>query len=120
VPVPPASPVKAEAAIGVVLERYTNALQQRDLSALKAVWPGLSGAQQTAIESDFNLARSISVQFVSPKIDVSGSTATVTGVRRYGMQTRDGQRLHTETTTTLVLRQGANGWHIESVRHQAR
>jgi eukaryotic-like serine/threonine-protein kinase len=120
VPAPPASPVKAEAAVTAVLERYTNALEQRDLVALKAVWPSLGGAQQRAIESDFNNARSISVQFVNPKIDVSGSTATITGVRRYGMQTRDGQRLRNEANTTLVLRQAGNGWHIESVRFHAR
>ena len=106
--------------MAAVIDRYTSALQQRDLSALKAVWPTLAGAQQSAIESEFNNARSITVQFVDPKIDVSGSTATVTGVRRYGLQTRDGQQLRTETNTTLVLRQSANGWHIESVRHQAR
>jgi len=120
IPAPPASPVKVQAAVAAVIDRYTSALQQRDLSALKAVWPTLAGAQQSAIESEFNNARSISVQFVNPKIDVSGATATVTGVRRYGMQTRDGQQLQTETNTTLVLRQSANGWHIESVRHQAR
>ena len=120
VPVPPASPVKAQAAVAAILERYTSALQQRDLAALKAVWPGLGGAQQSAIETEFNNARSISVQFVSPKIDISGSTATITGIRRYGMQTRDGQQLRQETNTTLVLRQAGNGWHIESVRHQAR
>ena len=112
--------MKAEAAVAAVLERYTSALEQRDLAALKAVWPSLGGAQQTAIESDFNNARSISVQFVNPKIDVSGSTATITGVRRYGMQTRDGQQLRNEANTTLVLRQAGNGWHIESVRYQAR
>jgi ketosteroid isomerase-like protein len=120
VPAPPASPVKAEAAVTAVLERYTSALEQRDLAALKAVWPSLGGAQQKAIESDFNNARSISVQFVNPKIDVSGSTATITGVRRYGMQTHDGQRLRNEANTTLVLRQAGNGWQIESVRYQAR
>ena len=116
----PASPVKAEAAVTAVLERYTSALEQRDLAALKAVWPSLGGAQQKAIESDFNNARSISVQFVNPKIDVSGSTATITGVRRYGMQTHDGQQLRNEANTTLVLRQAGNGWQIESVRYQAR
>jgi ketosteroid isomerase-like protein len=120
VPAPPASPVKAEAAVTAVLERYTSALEQRDLVALKAVWPSLGGAQQRAIEADFNNARSITVQFVNPKIDVSGSTATITGVRRYGMQTRDGQHLRNEANTTLVLRQAGNGWHIESVRFQAR
>jgi hypothetical protein len=120
VPVPPASPAKAETAVAAVVERYTSALQERDIGALKAVWPTLSGQQESAIESDFNNARSITVQFVNPKIAVTGSTATVTGVRRYGMQTRDGQQLRTETTTTLILRQAGNGWHIESVRHQAR
>ena len=118
--VPPASPVKPEAAVAATLERYTSALQQRDLAALKAVWPSLGGTQQAAIEDDFNNARSISVQFVNPKIEVSGSTATITGIRRYGMQTRDGQQLRNEAHTTLVLRQAANGWHIESVRFQAR
>jgi serine/threonine-protein kinase len=120
VPVRPSSPVKPETAVSAVLERYTNALEQRDLGALKAVWPSLSGAQQAAIEAEFSNARSISVQFVNPKIEISGATATVTGTRRYGMQTRDGQQLRTETMTTLVLRQAGNGWQIESVRHQAR
>ena len=120
VPAPPASPVKAEAAITAVLERYTSALEQRDLAALKGVWPSLGGAQQRAIESDFNNARSITVQFVNPKIVVSGSTATITGVRRYEMQTREGQQLRNEANTTLVLRQAGNGWQIESVRFQAR
>jgi ketosteroid isomerase-like protein len=120
IPVPPASPAKVEAAVAAVLDRYTSALEQRDMSALKAVWPSLAGVQQSAIESEFGNARSISVQFINPKIVVTGSTATITGVRRYGMQTRDGQQLRTETTTTLMLRQQGNGWHIESVRHQAR
>ncbi len=120
IPVPPASPAKVEAAVAAVLDRYTSALEQRDMSALKAVWPSLAGAQQSAIESEFGNARSISVQFINPKIVVTGSMATITGVRRYGMQTRDGQQLRTETTTTLMLRQQGNGWHIESVRHQAR
>ncbi len=84
--------------MAATLERYTSALQQRDLAALKAVWPSLGGAQQAAIEGDFNNARSISVQFVNPKIEVSGSTATITGIRRYGMQTRDGQQLRNEAT----------------------
>ncbi len=121
IPAPPASPVKAAGRRGGGDRSIHQCASSSAISsALKAVWPTLAGAQQSAIESEFNNARSISVQFVNPKIDVSGATATVTGVRRYGMQTRDGQQLQTETNTTLVLRQSANGWHIESVRHQAR
>ncbi len=119
-PSPAATAEAARAAVTAVLERYTVAMEQRDLAGLKAIWPGLGGAQQAAIEKDFENARSISVQFVDPKIDVAGSTATVTGLRRYGLKTRDGQQLRSETTTILVLRQAGNGWHIESVRYQAR
>jgi serine/threonine protein kinase/tetratricopeptide (TPR) repeat protein len=122
-PPPPSPAVSAQAtraAVTATLERYTAAMEQRDLGALKAIWPGLGGAQQVAIEKDFENARSISVQFVDPKIEVTGSTATVTGLRRYGLHTRDGQQLRSETTTTLVLRQAGNGWHIESVRYRAR
>jgi eukaryotic-like serine/threonine-protein kinase len=117
--VPPVSPTQ-QAAIAAVVQRYASALEQRDFAALKTIWPSLSGSQQSAIQTEFANARSISVEFVNPKIDVSGTTATVTGVRRYGLRTRDGQQLQSETITTLVLRRSDDGWHIESVRHQPR
>ena len=102
------------------LQRYGTALEHRDMSALKSVWPALSGAQQAAIESEFENARSINVEFVNPRIEIAGSTATITAVRRYGLRTRDGQQLRSETTTTLTLRQAGATWLIESVHHLAR
>ena len=60
------------------LRRYISALEQRDVNALKAVWPGLSRSQQAAVEAEFANARSIDVELASPKIDVAGQTATVT------------------------------------------
>lgn len=100
------------------LRRYTTALEQRDIGALKAVWPGLSRAQQNAIEAEFANARSISVELASPRIDVNGATATVAAVRHYSLHTRDGQQLRSDTATTVVLRQSPSGWSIESVTHR--
>jgi ketosteroid isomerase-like protein len=108
----------AQDAIAATLRRYTAALQQRDIAALKAVWPGLSRSQQEAVEAEFANARSISVELASPKIDVSGSTATATAVRHYRLHTRDGQQLRSDTATTVTLRQAANGWLIESLSHR--
>ena len=89
------------------------------MAALRAVWPGLSRAQQAAQESEFGNARAISVSVGSPRIEVSGNTATVVAQRRYALETRDGQQLRSETRTTFVMRQGAGGnWVIESVQHQ--
>jgi ketosteroid isomerase-like protein len=100
------------------LRRYTAALEQRDIGALKAVWPGLTRAQQDAVEAEFANARSISVELASPRFEVNGTTATVTAVRHYSLRTRDGQQLRSDTTTTLTLRQQGTGWLIESVSHR--
>lgn len=116
-PPPPAAPA-AEELIADVVARYVRALEGRDIGALRAIWPGLSGAAQSAIENDFANARAISVSFSDPRIDVRGTSATVTGTRRYGLQTRDGQQLRSETRTTLTLRRTDSGWVIESIRHQ--
>jgi serine/threonine protein kinase len=117
VPAAPVSPPPQEA-IAAVIDRYRAALEQRSMNALKAVWPGLSGAQQAAIESDFANARSIEVQLASPRITVSGGTATVVTRRQYQLRTRDGQQLRSESITTMTLRQSGSAWVIESVRYQ--
>lgn len=116
-PPPPAAPAAEEIIAGVV-GRYVRALEGRDIGALRAIWPGLSGAALAAIESDFTNARAIDVSFSDSRIEVNGASATVTGIRRYGLHTRDGQQLRSETRTTIALRQTDGGWVIESIRHQ--
>ena len=92
--------------------------EQRDVNALKAVWPGLSRSQQSAVEAEFANARSITVELASPRIEVTGQTAVVTAVRHYSLNTRDGQQLRSDTSTTLTLRHASGGWAIESVSHR--
>jgi hypothetical protein len=111
--------VARDAALAV-LRRYTTALEHRDIAALKTVWPGLGGREENAIEMDFQNARSITVTFVNPKVEVSGGSATVTGVREYALETRDRQALRSETLTTLSLKRVGGDWLIESVRHQPK
>jgi len=108
-----------EAALAV-LRRYTSALEHRDIAALKAIWPGLGGREQSAIETDFQNARSISVTFANPKVELSSGAATVSGVRQYSIETRDRQALRSETLTTLSLKHVGNDWLIDSVRHQPK
>ena len=119
-PAPPPAPVQPtpQEAVMTTLRRYTSALEQRDVNALKAVWPGLSRSQQAAVEAEFANARSIDVELANPRIDLVGQTATVSAVRHYRLNTRDGQQLRSDTSTTLTLRQAAGGWVIESVSHR--
>ena len=115
-PPAPAGP-SAQELIAAVVQRYRSALEQQNLGALKAIWPGLSGPQQSAIEAEFANARTISVELGTPRIQVNGASATVVVRRLYQLRTRDGQQLRSETTTTLHMRHNG-AWHIESVRHQ--
>ncbi len=120
---PPPAPVQPaqapEEAIRAVVQRYVAALEARDMGALRAIWPGMSGGEQSAIQQNFEEARSISVRLDNPRIEVSGNTARVTGLRHYTLQTRSGQRLDSEAVTTLMLRRAGGMWVIESIRYQA-
>jgi ketosteroid isomerase-like protein len=110
----------AEEAVRAVVQRYVAALEGRDMAALRAIWPGISGAEQAAIQRNFEEARSIGVRLDNPGVEVSGNTARVTGLRHYTLQTRSGQRLDSEAVTTLLLRRTGSAWVIESIRYQAQ
>ena len=110
----------AERAIADVIARYASALESRTMARLKRVWPSLSGGQERAIEEEFRNSRSIGVGLSPPRIELMGNRATATFERSYRLETRDGQRLQTDTTTVLTLHRDGDNWVIDEVRHQAR
>jgi hypothetical protein len=77
----------------------------------------MSSGSANAIRNDFQNASRLTVDVLEPRITVSGSDGTVTFRRRYELHTRDGQRLGTETQTTMTVRRTAAGWVIEAVRY---
>jgi serine/threonine protein kinase/tetratricopeptide (TPR) repeat protein len=113
---PPAAPPTA--GITDVLERYKAALENRNLDGLKRIWPGLGGAQESAIRSDFQNANRISVDIQSPQINVSGTNAMVVFVRRYQVQMNDGQRVQSQSRTTMNLHRSGTTWVIDQMRFE--
>ena len=116
-PAAPAEP-SPENQIADVLERYKSALESQSLTALKRVWPSLGGSQESAIRNEFQHASRIEVDIASPRIDVAGASATVTFTRRYDLVTTDGQRLNSQTLTTMSFRRTPAGWVIDRVRFE--
>ena len=114
----PASP-GAEEAIRDMVRRYAQALESRNVEALKRVWPTLQGAQEEAVRKEFLHARRIEVDIDDTNIAVSGNTGTVTFTRRYRLSTVDGQRLDTNSRTTMSVRRAGNEWVIDRVRFEA-
>jgi hypothetical protein len=102
-----------------LLGRYRQALEARNLDALKRVWPSLSGAQEEAIRNEFMHARRIEVGIENVDSSVSGANATVTFVRRYRVATVDGQQPSRLSRTTMSVRRSGNDWIIERVRFEA-
>ena len=102
-----------------LVRRYEQALEARSVEALKRLWPSLQGAQEEAIRQEFSHARRIDVEIANLDITVSGNAATVTFLRRYQLSTVDGQRLLTNSRTTLNARRNGDDWIIERVRFEA-
>jgi hypothetical protein len=113
---PPRSPT-AEERISELLSRYRAALESRNLDELKRIWPTLAGSPQEAIRKEFQHSSRIAVEIVDPRVQVSGTNATVSFLRRYDLLTTEGQRLHSETRTVMEVRRTSSGaWVIDTIR----
>jgi hypothetical protein len=117
--IPPESPKSLEDGLRDLVRRYEQALESRNVDALKRLWPSLQGAQEEAIRQDFSNARRIDVEITNVSVDLNGATGVVTFVRRYQLLTVDGQRLLTNSRTTLNARRSGDEWVIERVRFEA-
>ena len=113
-----ASP-QAENGVRDLLRRYEQAMESRSLDAIRRVWPALSGSQEDALRREFQQTRRIEVEVDDPHISLSGSTGTVTFIRRYHLTTVDGQRLDRNSRTTLSVRRAGSEWVIDRVNFEA-
>jgi hypothetical protein len=102
-----------------LVRRYEQALEARSIDSLKRAWPSLQGAQEDAIRQDFANSRRIDVDIDGLAVTVTGAAATATFIRRYQVSTVDGQRLVTNSRTTMSARRAGNDWLIERVRFEA-
>jgi hypothetical protein len=107
----------AERSIRGVIAGYVSGLESRNVAALKRVWPSLGGDQERALRTEFANARTVKALFHDPRITINDDTTTVTGLRSYGVETHDGQRLFATTQTTITLRRIDDVWVIEQVVH---
>jgi hypothetical protein len=112
----PARGPSPEEGITQLLTSYKSALEGKNLEALKRLWPNLSGGPADALRNEFQHASRINVDIVDPRISATNGTGAVTFRRRYELLTVDGQRLRSETRTTIDVRRTPGGWIIESVR----
>ena len=98
------------------LVRYTEAIQARDLDALRGVWPALDGDDVKRIVASFKMARSHTIFFAVLRVDRQGEQAQARVRRTDKLVTHDGQTLTAGTVIEISFSKDGDGaWQIDSM-----
>jgi len=107
------------AGINETLNRYKGALEARDVDALRRIWPGLGGRQEAALRSEFENARTITVNLQGISSAVTNGSATVTCRRDYVVTTVDGRTLRSSARMVVTMNRHNGSWVIDNIRYEA-
>jgi eukaryotic-like serine/threonine-protein kinase len=114
---PPAAPSPPTAAdVAPVFEAYARAIESRDVSAIRRVYPGLTADQQRGFEQFFESARKINVTFRVASVDGTASSADVRVTGRYEYETSAGRAERQTVGFTAGLKREGAGWRMVSLR----
>ena len=113
---PPAPASPSTAGISPTVEAYARAIESRDISAIRRVYPGLTSDQQRNFEQFFQSARNINVTFRVANIEASGSSADARLVGTYEYVTSAGKTERQSVSFAATLRHDGNAWRLVSVR----
>lgn len=112
-----APPVDPRVAIDEVIQRYARALESRQLSAVRAVYPGMTAQQESQFTRTLaTLERlKVTLRTGAPTLVGDEATASVSGTYEfYSPENRRTEQLPVSVTATLV--RGPTGWQIRSIR----
>jgi len=103
-------------AIQALLQGYKTAMEGKDLSALRSLWPGLSQGDEKKLAEGFKLVRSWRVELQVTDLTLAGDTATVTCERRVEAVSVNGTTPQSRTSNKFSLRKKGGSWIIEGVQ----
>jgi hypothetical protein len=114
-----ATPSLAEqrAAIGAVIESYGHAIEARDLSAIRKLYPGITAAQQRDWQQFFSAVQNVRVSLAITQLDIAGATADarITGTYRYENTTT--RRLEEQPVSFRAsLERDSALWRLTTIR----
>jgi serine/threonine-protein kinase len=114
---PPPAPAPPTASdVAPVLEAYARAIESRDVSAIRRVYPGLTADQQRGFEQFFESARKINVTFRVASVDGTPSTADVRVTGRYEYENSAGRAERTAVAFAAAVRKDGSAWRLVAVR----
>ncbi|MEM9406506.1 MAG: protein kinase [Acidobacteriota bacterium] len=115
-PVPKAAlPVDESPAIRTALDAYRKAFDSRDLGALKAIWPSLTGDQLDKMDRSFRSVQAQSMTLQNCRIVAQAATATADCSVFREVKPKAGRRQSATTQTVFRLVKSNGSWFVESI-----
>ena len=111
---PPAAPTAAD--VAPVFEAYARAIESRDVSAIRRVYPGLTQDQAHGFEQFFESARKIDVSFRVASVEGTATTADVRVTGRYEYEGSSGRAERQGVSFVAALRRDGSAWRLVSLR----
>lgn len=113
---PPPPTVDPQVAIGEVVETFRRAFEQRDLTGMRRVFPGMSQDQERAWRDFFASVRELAVAYRNTTVDVRDATATVTIDARFDYRLDRGGEDTQDVRVVMEVREIDGGWVVVSYR----
>ena len=103
-----------ETHIRETLEKYTQAYDRRDIDGILALWPNIPAATQKKTRQAFQDEKSITSSLIIGKVEVQGSSATVSCKHSVEWISNEGGRGRTQDQITFRMLKQSGGWVIDS------
>lgn len=110
----------ADQGVRAALGAYAAAYEQRDIAALRRVFPSLSAEQASALARTFANATSYRLQVAALDIQITGASALATCTITHELVPRVGSPSRNVANTRFQLKLGGDGWVIDRVEASAR
>ncbi len=116
-PVPPTPEADPREAITGVIHAYGRALETRQISEVRRVYPGITSDQENGLRQALPTMEQLQVRLRIGSLDVRGDAATATVSGTYQFVSREDRRNQSiPVTLQVTLERGPDGWHIRSMR----
>jgi serine/threonine protein kinase len=109
-------PAKARADIAAVIAAYADAIEARDLAAMRRLYPAMTSDQQRSFQQFFASVRSMQARLAVATLQLDGTTAEahITGSYAYVTSSGRSERQEANFRATLGVENGV--WRMTAVR----
>lgn len=101
--------------MAATVEEYAQAIESRDIGAVRRAYPNLTSAQQAGLEDFFKRARGINVTFHINSLEMSGTSAEARLVGTYDYVDADGRSQKEPVSLRASFKHNGSAWRLVSV-----